>query len=105
MSLEPPDDDPSHPPASPQGTALLRAIAETMARIRHALGHGDIPAARHEARHLVLHLEALPDSREEYERLCDEADRQLAANPNAWDRPADPRAVRSPSSASPDPGE
>ena len=92
MTLEPPADDPQAEAAAapPQGTALLRAVAETMARIRHALSHGDIPGARHAAHHLTLHLEALPESREEYERLCDEADRELAADPGAWDRPADP---------------
>jgi hypothetical protein len=83
MPLEPPEDA----PPVPQGTALLRAVAETMARVRHALEHGDMAAARHAARHLVLHLEALPDAREDYERLCAEADRELAANPNVWDRP------------------
>lgn len=83
MALEPPDDTAA---AAPQGTALLRAVAETLARIRHALGHGDIPAARHAASHLVLHLDALPESRAEYERLCEEADRELAADPTAWDR-------------------
>jgi len=93
MSLEPPPDDPhagEEPAEAPQGTALLRAVAETMARLRHALAHGDVPGARHAARHLVLHLDALPESREEYERLCDEADRELAADPNAWDRPSEP---------------
>ncbi len=68
------------------GTAALRGIAESLARIRHALEHGDIPAARHAAGHLVLHLEALPDERAAYEKLCDDADRELAADPTAWDR-------------------
>ncbi len=89
MSLEPPADDPDADAAVPIGTALLRAVAETMTRIRHALEHGDVPAARHAAQHLVLHLDALPAAREEYERLCDEADRELAANPNAWDQKRD----------------
>jgi hypothetical protein len=84
MPLEPPED--SAP--APRGTALLRAVAETMAQVRHALEHGDVAGARHAARHLVLHLEALPDAREDYERLCAEADRELAQNPGAWDRPA-----------------
>ena len=83
MGLEPPDDTAA---AAPTGTTLLRAVAETMARIRRALEHGDIPAARHAAQHLVLHLEALPEERAEYERLCEEADRELAADPTAWDR-------------------
>lgn len=78
--------DPMDPPATPTGTALLRAVAEAMARVRHALEHADVAAARHAARHLALHLEALPDDREEYERLCEEADRELAADPSAWDR-------------------
>jgi len=78
----------SHDPdaAEVHGTALLRAVAETMARVRHALEHGDVPAARHAARHLALHLDALPDDRAAYEALCAEADRELAANPKAWDR-------------------
>ena len=84
MPLEPPEDG----APAPQGTALLRAVAETMARVRRALEHGDVAAARHAAHHLVIHLEALPDSREEYERLCAAADRELAADPNAWDRRA-----------------
>ena len=87
MSHDP--NDPMDPVGEPPaGTALLRAVAEAMARVRHSLEHGDVPAARHAARHLALHLDALPDDRHEYERLCDEADRELAANPNAWDRPA-----------------
>lgn len=74
--------------ASPStGTAALRGVAESLARIRHALEHGDIPAARHAAGHLVLHLGALPEDRAAYERLCDEADRELAADPTAWDKP------------------
>ncbi|MEO6462796.1 MAG: hypothetical protein ABIP29_06950, partial [Candidatus Eisenbacteria bacterium] len=71
---------------APTGTALLRAVAETMGRIRYALEHSDIPAARHAARHLALHLDALPEGRAEYERLCEEADSELAADPTAWDR-------------------
>jgi hypothetical protein len=86
LSREPPPGDDVPAPAT--GTALLRAVAETMTRIRHALEHADVPAARHAASHLVIHLDALPDARAEYERLCDEADRELKANPNAWDRPA-----------------
>ena len=86
MSLEPPPEDPVDVPPA-RGTALLRAVAEAMSRVRHALEHGDVPGARHAARHLVLHLDALPDGREDYDRLCDEADRELKADPNAWDRP------------------
>ena len=80
MSHDPTD------PAAVSGTALLRAVAEAMARVRHALEHGDIPGARHAAQHLSLHLEALPTDRAAYEALCAEADRELAANPTAWDR-------------------
>ena len=88
MSHEPNDPmDPVGPP--PTGTALLRAVAETMARVRHALEHGDVPAARHAAQHLVLHLAALPGDRAEYEQMCEAADRELEANPGAWDRPSE----------------
>jgi len=80
-----PPAEPTPPPGS-TGTAALRGVAESLGRIRHALEHGDIPAARHAAKHLTLHLEALPTERAEYERLCDEADRELAANPEAWDQ-------------------
>jgi len=68
------------------GTAALRGVAESLARIRHALEHGDIPAARHAAGHLALHLDALPEDRAAYEQLCDAADRELAADPTAWDQ-------------------
>jgi len=78
-------DSAAEPPVS-GGTAALRGIAENLARIRKALEHGDIPAARHAAGHLVLHLEALPGDRAAYEKLCDEADRELAADPTAWDQ-------------------
>ena len=80
-----PAEKPQDIPAA-TGTAALRGIAENLTRIRHALEHGDIPAARHAAGHLVLHLEALPADRTAYERLCDEADRELAADPTAWDQ-------------------
>ena len=80
-----PHDSAAEPPAS-TGTAALRGVAASLARIRHALEHGDIPAARHAAGHLALHLDALPEDRAAYERLCDEADRELAADPGAWDR-------------------
>ena len=85
MTPAEPHDSPQMPPNSP-ATAPLRGIAESLARIRHALEHGDIPAARHAAGHLVLHLEALPEDRAAYERLCDEADRELSADPTAWDQ-------------------
>jgi len=75
-------------PSTPSGVETLRGIAENLARIRHALEHGDIPAARHAAGHLVLHLERLPSDRAAYEALCDEADRALAADPTAWDQSA-----------------
>lgn len=79
------DDSAAERPVS-TGTTALRGIAESLARIRHALEHGDIPAARHAAGHLVLHLDALPEDRAAYEKLCDEADRDLSANPTAWDQ-------------------
>jgi len=84
--MSPENSDPFEPPASLQGTALLRAVAETIFKIRHALEHGDVTEARHAARHLVVHLDALPADRAAYERLCDEADRELAQDPAAWDR-------------------
>ena len=76
-------------PAALSGTALLRAVAEAMARVRHALQHGDVPAARHAARHLAIHLDALPADRADYDALCEQADQELAADPTAWDRPGD----------------
>ena len=85
MTPAEPHDSPETTPAAP-ATAPLRGIAESLARIRHALEHGDIPAARHAAGHLVLHLEALPEDRAAYEKLCDEADRELSADPTAWDQ-------------------
>jgi hypothetical protein len=90
--LDPPT-GPVHAPAGdpgaanpPMGTQLLRAVAEAMYQVRHALEHGDVPLARHAARHLVANLDLLPGDRDAYEALCEEADRELAANPAAWDR-------------------
>ena len=83
-SAEPHDSATDKPVSA--GTAALRGVAESLARIRHALEHGDIPAARHAAGDLALHLGALPDDRAAYETLCDEADRELAADPTAWDQ-------------------
>jgi hypothetical protein len=85
MTPAEPHDSIENTPVS-SATAPLRGIAESLARIRHALEHGDIPAARHAAGHLVLHLGALPEDRAAYERLCDEADRELSADPTAWDQ-------------------
>lgn len=93
MSHDPtdPSDLPALPavPAALTGTALLRAVAEAMARVRHALEHGDVPSARHAARHLAIHLDALPADRAEYDALCELADREIAADPSAWDRPSE----------------
>jgi hypothetical protein len=88
------NDVPSEPP--PTGVDALRAVAESMFRVRAGLEHGEIVAARHAAQHLVIALEALPEDRAAYEALCEEADRQLAANPNAWVMPGEPPARREP---------
>ena len=77
-------------PARPTGVAALRAVAESMFRVRAGLEHGEIVAARHAAQHLVIALAALPEERAAYEALCEEADRQLAADPNSWVTPGDP---------------
>lgn len=71
--------------ASP-GTPTLRGVAESLFLIRKALEHGNVPGAREAARRLVEHLDRLPEDREEYERLCEAADRELSANPDAWDQ-------------------
>ena len=73
--------------ASPKGTDALRAVAESMFRVRAGLEHADIEAARHAARHLVIALEALPTDRAAYEKLCEEADRDLATDPGSWNEP------------------
>jgi hypothetical protein len=52
-----------------------------MFRVRAGLEHADIEAARQAARQLVTALEALPTERAEYERLCDEADKELSVTP------------------------
>jgi hypothetical protein len=77
-------------PAPPTGVDALRAVAESMFRVRAGLEHGEIVAARHAAAHLVIALAALPEDRPAYEALCEEADRQLAADPNSWVTPGDP---------------
>jgi len=69
------------------GVEVLRDIAQAMAAVRTALEHGDREGAIHAAQHLARAVERLPATREEYERLCDEADRLLAADPKAWDAP------------------
>jgi hypothetical protein len=66
---------------------VLRDIAQAMAAVRTSLEHGDRTGAVHAAQHLLRAVERLPDTREEYERLCEEADRLLAADPTAWDAP------------------
>jgi len=66
---------------------VLRDIAQAMAAVRTSLEHGDRSGAVHAAQHLLNAVERLPATREEYERLCEEADRLLAADPAAWDRP------------------
>ena len=69
------------------GTEALKAVAEAMFRVRAGLEHADIEGARHAARHLVIALDALPTDRAEYEKLCDEADKELAVDPGAWNEP------------------
>ena len=72
---------------SPRGTDALRAVAEAMFRVRAGLEHADIEGARAAARALLAALEALPTDRAEYEKLCDEADKELAVDPGAWNEP------------------
>jgi hypothetical protein len=67
------------------GVEVLRDIAQAMGAVRVALEHGDRENAIHAAQHLLRAVERLPETREEYDRLCDEADRLLAADPRAWD--------------------
>ncbi len=67
------------------GVEVLRDIAQAMHAVRAALEHGERDGAIHAATHLLRAVERLPDTREEYERLCEEADRLLAADPKAWD--------------------
>jgi hypothetical protein len=75
---------PEEPTPPPTGVDALRAVAEAVFRVRAGLEHADIEAARHAARHLVIALDGLPTDRAAYEALCEEADRQLAADPDAW---------------------
>ena len=70
-----------------RGTDALRAVAEAMFRVRAGLEHADIEGARQAARQLVAALESLPTDRAEYERLCDEADKELSLDPGAWNEP------------------
>ena len=72
---------------SAKGIDALRAVAEAMFRVRAGLEHADIEGAREAARKLVAALEALPTDRTEYEKLCDEADKELAVDPGAWNEP------------------
>jgi hypothetical protein len=76
-----------HLEKKPAGVDALRAVAEAMFRVRAGLEHADIEAARHAARQLVIALAALPTDRAEYEQLCDEADKELAVDPGAWNEP------------------
>jgi hypothetical protein len=71
-------------------TQVLRDVAEAVRQVRHAMAHGDVLAARDWARRLVEALERVPAERAAYEALCEAADRELAANPNAWDRREEP---------------
>ena len=73
--------------SSPKGIDALRAVAEAMFRVRAGLEHADIEGAREAARRLLTALEALPTERAEYEKLCDEADKELAVDPGAWNEP------------------
>ena len=72
---------------SSKGIDALRAVAEAMFRVRAGLEHADIEGARQAARRLVAALESLPTDRAEYEKLCDEADKELAVDPGAWNEP------------------
>ena len=67
-------------------TRVLREVAEAVAQVRHSMAHGEIVAAREWAKKLAEALERVPSERAAYEALCEAADRELAANPNAWDR-------------------
>ena len=71
----------------PTGIDALRAVAESMFRVRAGLEHADIEGARQAARNLLAALEALPTDRVEYEKLCDEADKAIAMDPGAWNEP------------------
>jgi hypothetical protein len=86
--------DPEAEPAPPSGVDALRAVAESMFRVRAGLEHGEIVAARHAAQHLVIALSALPEDRAAYEALCEEADRQLSTDPDAWVIPGGPSTPR-----------
>jgi hypothetical protein len=77
--------DSKSPP--PTGIDALRAVAEAMFRVRAGLEHADIEGARHAAHHLVIALEGLPTDRATYEKLCEEADKELATDPGAWNEP------------------
>jgi hypothetical protein len=72
---------------TPKGTDSLRAVAEAMFRVRTGLEHADIEGAREAARQLVAALESLPTDRAEYEKLCEDADKELAVDPGAWNEP------------------
>jgi len=72
---------------NPKGTDALRAVAEAMFRVRAGLEHADIEGAREAARQLVNALEALPTDRAEYEKLCEDADKELSVDPGAWNEP------------------
>lgn len=78
---------PSGAGAAPAGTSALRGVAESLFLIRKALEHGNVPGAREAARRLVDHLAALPEDRAEYERLCNEADREIATDSARWTTP------------------
>ena len=69
------------------GIDALRAVAEAMFRVRAGLEHADIEGARKAAQQLLTALEALPVDRAEYEKLCEEADKELAVDPGAWNEP------------------
>ena len=73
--------------SSSKGIDALRAVAEAMFRVRAGLEHADIEGAREAGRKLVAALEALPTDRAEYEKLCDEADKELALDPGTWNEP------------------
>lgn len=85
------------------GTRPLREVARAMFLVRSCLEHGNVAGARDAARSLLIHLDALPVDRAEYERLCELADEELERDGRAWDASsAAPPAATTRSVAPPD---